>query len=77
MTASAENGKSVQAMRKPPVVSPQAWESAREQLLVKEKAETRAREYFYRDCCYDCHWRPAGMGRSFASGGQGRRYRPR
>ncbi|CAK08438.1 DUF899 domain-containing protein [Rhizobium johnstonii] len=44
MTASAENGKSGQAMHKPPVVSPQAWEAARAQLLVKEKAETRARD---------------------------------
>lgn len=44
MTVSAENGKGGQAMHKPPVVSPQAWEAAREQLLVKEKAETRARD---------------------------------
>ena len=29
---------------RPPVVSAQAWESAREQLLVKEKAVTRARD---------------------------------
>ena len=28
----------------PPVVSPQEWESARQQLLVKEKALTRARD---------------------------------
>lgn len=28
----------------PPVVSPQAWEAAREELLVKEKAHTRARD---------------------------------
>lgn len=32
------------AMRTPPVVSPQAWEAARAQLLVKEKAQTRARD---------------------------------
>ena len=44
MTVSAENGKGGQAVHKPPVVSPQAWEAAREQLLVKEKAETRARD---------------------------------
>jgi predicted dithiol-disulfide oxidoreductase (DUF899 family) len=31
-------------MHTPPVVSPQAWEAAREQLLVKEKAQTRARD---------------------------------
>jgi hypothetical protein len=29
-------------MNKPPVVSPQEWESARQQLLVKEKELTRA-----------------------------------
>src|SRR4051812_42950823 len=32
------------AMQTPPVVSPQAWEAARAQLLVKEKAQTRARD---------------------------------
>src|SRR5580692_8971711 len=31
-------------MNKPPIVSRKAWESAREQLLVKEKALTRARD---------------------------------
>jgi predicted dithiol-disulfide oxidoreductase (DUF899 family) len=31
-------------MNTPPVVSPQAWEAAREQMLVKEKAFTRARD---------------------------------
>ncbi|TIR14241.1 MAG: DUF899 domain-containing protein, partial [Mesorhizobium sp.] len=46
MTSSAESGrKSGQpAMRTPPVVSPEAWEAARERLLVKEKAQTRARD---------------------------------
>jgi predicted dithiol-disulfide oxidoreductase (DUF899 family) len=29
------------AMNMPPIVSPQEWEAAREQLLVKEKALTR------------------------------------
>ena len=33
-----------QAMHTPPVVSPQDWEAARLQLLVKEKAHTRARD---------------------------------
>ena len=32
------------AMKTPPVVSPQEWEAARQQLLVKEKALTRARD---------------------------------
>ncbi len=31
-------------MRTPPIVSPQAWEAARQQLLVKEKTQTRARD---------------------------------
>jgi len=31
-------------MQTPPVVSPQDWEAARQQLLVKEKAHTRARD---------------------------------
>jgi predicted dithiol-disulfide oxidoreductase (DUF899 family) len=31
-------------MQTPPIVSPQAWEAARRQLLVKEKAHTRARD---------------------------------
>ena len=31
-------------MKMPPIVSPQEWESAREQLLVKEKELTRARD---------------------------------
>lgn len=31
-------------MQKPPIVTPQAWEAAREALLVKEKAHTRARD---------------------------------
>ena len=31
-------------MNTPPIVSPQEWEAAREQLLVKEKALTRARD---------------------------------
>ena len=31
-------------MRTPPVVSPQAWQAAREQLLVKEKAHMRAHD---------------------------------
>src|SRR3954470_14417842 len=47
MTASAKNGRREDgqpAMHTPPVVSPQAWEAAREQLLVKEKAHTRARD---------------------------------
>ena len=46
MTTSAENGRKGRqpAMYTPPVVSSQAWEAAREQLLVKEKAQTRARD---------------------------------
>src|ERR1700716_1610905 len=46
MTTSAENGRKGRqpAMHAPPVVSSQAWEAAREQLLVKEKAQMRARD---------------------------------
>ena len=32
------------SMKTPPVVSPEAWDAARQQLLVKEKALTRARD---------------------------------
>jgi hypothetical protein len=32
------------AMHTPPIVSPEAWETARQQMLVKEKAHTRARD---------------------------------
>jgi predicted dithiol-disulfide oxidoreductase (DUF899 family) len=32
------------AMNTPPIVSPQEWEAARAQMLVKEKALTRARD---------------------------------
>jgi len=39
MTASRQR-----AMKSPPIVSPQEWEAARKQLLVKEKAQTRARD---------------------------------
>ncbi|MEJ8814172.1 DUF899 domain-containing protein [Variovorax ureilyticus] len=35
---------SIERMNTPPVVSPQAWEAAREQLLAKEKALTHARD---------------------------------
>jgi predicted dithiol-disulfide oxidoreductase (DUF899 family) len=43
--ATAENGrKGGHFMQTPPVVSPEAWEAARKQLLVKEKAHTRARD---------------------------------
>ena len=31
-------------MNTPPVVSPEAWETARQEMLVKEKAHTRARD---------------------------------
>ena len=46
MTKTLENGRKVEqpAMRTPPVVSPEAWEAARQQMLVKEKALTRARD---------------------------------
>ena len=41
-----ENGRAdaQSTMQKPPVVSAQAWEAARQEMLVKEKAHTRARD---------------------------------
>ena len=39
-----ENRKELRGMKTPPIVSPQEWEAARQQLLVKEKALTRARD---------------------------------
>ncbi|HEU0051630.1 MAG TPA: DUF899 domain-containing protein [Longimicrobium sp.] len=39
-----DRGSEMSGMRTPPVVSPREWEAAREQLLVKEKAVTRARD---------------------------------
>src|ERR1700759_5054182 len=39
-----EPAKGRLAMNTPPIVSQQAWESARQQLLVKEKAFTRSRD---------------------------------
>ena len=45
MQTSPENGrKGGSQMNTPPIVSPQEWAAAREQLLVKEKALTRARD---------------------------------
>lgn len=46
MTTPAETGPDAPqpAMHTPPVVSPEAWEAARQQMLVKEKAHTRARD---------------------------------
>ena len=38
------NGDGQHVMNTPPIVSPGEWEAAREQLLVKEKALTRARD---------------------------------
>src|SRR5258708_920148 len=39
-----KNQKGHLAMKTPPIVSPQEWEAARQQLLVKEKAFTRSRD---------------------------------
>ena len=46
MQISPEKGRKEgqHAMNTPPIVSPQEWEAARDQLLVKEKALTRARD---------------------------------
>ena len=42
-TSSGNGGKRI-AMKTPPVVSPQEWTAKREEMLVKEKALTRARD---------------------------------
>ena len=39
-----KNPKALRGLKTPPIVSPQEWEAARQQLLVKEKALTRARD---------------------------------
>ena len=39
-----ETGKGDLAMNTPPIVSPQEWEAARRQLVVKEKVLTRSRD---------------------------------
>jgi predicted dithiol-disulfide oxidoreductase (DUF899 family) len=39
-----ENRRELRGMKTPPIVSPQEWEAARQRLLVKEKALTRARD---------------------------------
>jgi len=46
MTNTSEGDRKVEqtVVRTPPVVSPKAWEAARQQMLVKEKALTRARD---------------------------------
>jgi predicted dithiol-disulfide oxidoreductase (DUF899 family) len=46
MTTSAENGRKDRdtTMHTPSIVSPQAWETAHQQLLVKEKAQLRAHD---------------------------------
>src|SRR5205809_5613199 len=46
MTKTPENDRKVEqpVMRTPPDVSPEAWEAARQEMLVKEKALTRARD---------------------------------
>src|ERR1700747_636538 len=46
VTKTPENDRKVEqpTMRMPPVVSPEDWEAARQQMLVKEKALTRARD---------------------------------
>ena len=39
-----ENPKGQLPKNTPPIVSPQEWEAARQQMLVKEKAFTRSRD---------------------------------
>src|SRR5438552_2679771 len=44
MSTNKEQSKEDLAMNKPPIVSQQEWEAARQQLLVNEKALTRSRD---------------------------------
>src|SRR3989449_6106307 len=44
MSTNKEQSKEHLAMNKPPIVSQQEWEAARQQLLVKEKALTHSRD---------------------------------
>jgi len=44
MSTNKDQSKEDLAMNKPPIVSQQDWEAARQQLLVKEKALTRSRD---------------------------------
>ena len=44
MQTSSEKARNGIIMKTPPIVSPQDWAAAREQLLVKEKELTRARD---------------------------------
>jgi len=44
MSASENTAAAPAAMQTPPIVSAQEWEAARARLLVKEKAQTRARD---------------------------------
>jgi predicted dithiol-disulfide oxidoreductase (DUF899 family) len=39
-----QNNDDIKAMKTPPIVSVEEWEAARQQLLVKEKALTHARD---------------------------------
>ena len=43
-TAEKDRNHEQSAMQTPPVVTPEAWEAARQEMLVKEKAVTRARD---------------------------------
>src|SRR6202021_312625 len=44
MSTNKEHAKGHLAMKPPPIVSQQEWETARQQLLVREKALTRSRD---------------------------------
>ena len=46
-------------MKTPPIVSPEQWEAARQELLVEEKALTRARDALAAKCLGACPGRPS------------------
>ena len=70
----SQDGKA--AMEAPPVVSAEAWEAARQQLLVKEKAKTRARDALAAER-RRMPWMAVGQGLCFRGAGrQGQPARP-
>src|SRR5215472_11026760 len=43
-TLQRDQGSELRGMQTPPIVSPEAWEAARQEILAKEKALTKARD---------------------------------
>jgi predicted dithiol-disulfide oxidoreductase (DUF899 family) len=58
------------ALKTPPIVSPQEWQAARQQLLVKEKELTRARDAMAAsvDACLGWPWRSSTVSMGLRAG---------